>query len=344
MNKLRRCLALLCVLWTLPTAALGSFQVTDETPAPTAPPVTPVPAERPEPFLGLPQLTEAGFLKEPLSASAPAFIHVDEQAGHWYFISEDLHVHIERRRLKVRYKWVYYFIAHVRFQGEQLFRAYNKNPDKPEKGRDKPEHIAAQHNLVYAQNGDLYTWRIEEKKYPGVIIRDGRIIRNQSYNRATINIPPLDELSLYPDGHVEMRSPGAVTAEEYLEKGALDVLAFGPMLLTNGQIDDRLDINFKHTEPRSALGVVGPGHFVGIMVEGRNKRSAGASLRFVAERLLEEGVTDAYTLDGGQTAAMVFMGRIVMDPGTYNGYTKTRRQPDVVGIGTTTQTVPGGTK
>ena len=69
-------------------------------------------------------------------------------------------------------------------------------------------------------------------------------------------------------------------------------------------------------------------------------RAVGAGLSFVADRLLEEGCTNAFTLDGGQTAAMVFMGKTVMDPGTYNGYTKTRAQPDVIGIGVTEQKVP----
>ncbi len=69
------------------------------------------------------------------------------------------------------------------------------------------------------------------------------------------------------------------------------------------------------------------------MVEGRNERSAGAGLRFVADHLLERGCREAFTLDGGQTAAMIFMGKNVMDPGTYNGFHNTRRQQDILGIG-----------
>jgi exopolysaccharide biosynthesis protein len=130
-----------------------------------------------------------------------------------------------------------------------------------------------------------------------------------------------------------MRTPGQMSAGEYLARGATDVLAFGPILFSGRVLDERLQKSFTHLEPRSALGVVSPGHFVGIMVEGRNKRSAGAGLAFVAQRLLEQGCTDAFTLDGGQTAAMVFMGKNVMDPGIYNGFHKTRNQQDVVGIG-----------
>ncbi len=317
--------------------------VVADTPAPTAAPSpAPFPSyiTTPAPFTDYPALGRDGFLEKPISENGPAFIHVDVETGHWVYIGTDLRVEIERRIYKEPGRQrIYYFIADVRFKGSQLFRAYSNNPDRPEKGYDKPENIARQHNLVYAQNGDLFTWRIEEKRYPGLIIRDGKVVRDQTYDKATVNGPPLDELSLYPDGHVEMRSPGELSANDYLQKGALDVLAFGPLLLKNGELDDRvLGRHFRSLEPRSAIGFKAPGHFIGIMVEGRNKRSAGAGLLFVAQRLLEEGCSDAFTLDGGQTAAMVFMGDIVMDPGTYNGYTKTRRQPDVIGIGSTQQT------
>ena len=341
----QRGLCLLCCLALLwPGAAQASFVVVDETsaPLPTQAPAlpTPAPAERPLPFEALPALDDAGFLPAPLFADGPAFVHVDEKAGHWIYISETLNVRIERRRLKQRYKWVYYFIAHVRFRGDEHFRAFSKNPQRPARDMDKPEIIAREHRVVYAQNGDLFTWRLQKKKYAGVIIRDGQVLSTQTYDRTTVNTPPLDELSLYADGRVLISPPGVISPEEYLERGALDVLAFGPTLLKDGVKDPRLETDFRHLEPRSAIGVVAPGHFVGIMVEGRNKRSTGAGLHFVADRLLEEGCVDAFTLDGGQTAAMVFLGDIVMDPGTYNGYTKTRRQPDIIAIGTTDQRPP----
>ena len=204
----------------------------------------------------------------------------------------------------------------------------------------KPESIARKHRVIYAQNGDLFSYRVYQKRYPGIIIRDGRILYEKTYPRATVNIPPLDELSLYPDGRMEMRPPGEMSAQEYIDRGATDVFAFGPTLIRAGVKDPRLRKDFRSPEPRSAIGLVAPGHAVGILAEGRNKRSTGVPLDFVADRLLEEGCVEAITLDGGQTAAMVFMGELVMDPGTFSGYTKTRRQPDIVGIGVTRQEIP----
>jgi exopolysaccharide biosynthesis protein len=53
---------------------------------------------------------------------------------------------------------------------------------------------------------------------------------------------------------------------------------------------------------------------------------------------LEYGCHEAFTLDGGQTAAMVFLGEEVMDPGIYNGFQQARKQQDVIGIGQSDQT------
>lgn len=337
---MRRLVCLLACLLLLPLTALAQFVVgTEPTEAPT-PTVTAVPAQRPPPFTGYPTLNERGFLDAPLSAKAPAFVYANQEEGRWIYISTDLNINIERRMIKGRGGRHYYFIAHILFEGDQAFRSYRNNPKNPVRDLAKPEAIAKKHRVIYGQNGDLFSYRVYQKRYPGIIIRDGKILYQKTYSRPTVNIPPLDELSLYPDGRIEMRLPGEMSAQEYLERGASDVFAFGPTLIKAGVKDPRLVKDFRSPEPRSAMGLVAPGHVVGIMAEGRNQRSIGVPLSFVADRLLEEGCVEAITLDGGQTAAMVFMGSLVMDPGTFSGYTKTRRQPDIVGIGVTTQRLP----
>ena len=266
-------------------------------------------------------------------SDADEFIHIDEEAGQYIYLSKDLSVHILRFSGRYNKKTVIWYMADIRFAAPNHFRAFSADPQKPSRTQEQPSLIARRNQVVYAQNGDLFSFRLYNKERVGLIIRAGQVLREDTYTRPVAKIPPLDELALFSDGHIEMRTPGQMTAQAYLDAGALDVLAFGPVLLHDGVKDDRLDISFTHREPRSALGVVSPGHFIGIMVEGRNDRSAGAPLRFVADRLLEAGCTEAFTLDGGQTAAMLFMGEYVMDPGTYSGFHNVRRQQDIVGIG-----------
>jgi len=325
-HTIKQTLALLCAL--LMISALVPW---NQGKAAAAPAVTPVDASTPPPFTDYPTLSESGFLCP--DCEEEEFVHEDPENGQYIYISRDLRVEINRHQAVHEKRKLVWFIADIRFQGYEAFRAFLADPGNY-RIQARPSDIALRNKVVYAQNGDLFTWRYYNKKTVGLIIRSGKPLHKTTYNKPLGAVPPLDELALYPDGTVEMNHPGRVSPEEYLQKGAMDVLAFGPILFRDGVKDSRLSKHFAHREPRSALGVVEPGHFIGILVEGRNERSVGASLNFVADRLMELGCVEAFTLDGGQTASMIFMGKEVMDPGIYNGFQKARLQQDIIGIGT----------
>lgn len=291
----------------------------------------PFPHEGPAPYAAYPATDSEGFLA--LEWPEAEFAHSDEEAGRWLYLSHDLRVEIERFSGTFERRKIVWFLADVRFRDEQAFRVYSANPKRPGQGQERPAKIAKTHQVVYAQNGDFFTYRANRGHLTGMIIRDGKLLHKNTYKRANAGIPPLDELALFPDGSIQMRTPGQLSAQDYLDLGVRDVLAFGPILFQDRVKDKRLDQSFTHREPRSALGVIEPGHVVGILVEGRNERSVGANLQFVADRLLERGCVEAFTLDGGQTASMVFLGQEVMDPGIYNGFQQARKQQDIVGIG-----------
>ena len=284
--------------------------------------------------IAYPPLCEDGFLAA--DAGETEFIHADWKTGLWCYISNDLRVEIERFSGKVSNKKAVWFVSDIRARNGEIFSSFADSLEK-RASKSRPEYIAQKNRVVYAQNGDLWTWRIEEKRYPGLIIRDGEIIKNQTYKKQTDAMPPLDELSVYADGRFEVRDPGEMSAEEYIERGARDVFAFGPVMLRDGVMDPRLEKEFGSLQPRSAIGMIEPGHYISVMVEGRTKRSWGTDLKFLADILLERGCTQAFNLDGGQTAAMVFMGELVMNEPTYNGFTNTRSQPDIIGTGTSDQ-------
>lgn len=281
-----------------------------------------------------PKLSEEGFL--PDDAADEEFVYADRKAGLWCYISKDLRVEIERFAGKVANQKTVWFVSDIRAGKGLVLSSYcDSHEDRDHKSR--PEYIAQKNRVVYAQNGDLWIWRVEEKRFPGIIIRDGEIIKNQTYRKSVKAMPPLDELSIYEDGRFEVRMPGEMSAEEYLARGARDVFSFGPILIRDGVMDPRLEKEFSSLQPRSAIGMIEPGHYVGVMVEGRTKRSWGTDLKFLADILMERGCTQAFNLDGGQTSAMVFMGNLVMEAPTYNGFTNTRSQTDIIGIGTSGQ-------
>ena len=70
-----------------------------------------------------------------------------------------------------------------------------------------------------------------------------------------------------------------------------------------------------------------------LCVEGRQERSKGAEIRWLAERMLERGVQEALNLDGGGTAILVFMGERVNRRGNFS----TRVVGSMTGFGVSEQ-------
>lgn len=282
-------------------------------------------------FSGFPETDTMGYLV-PGVVAGDEFVHEDPELGVWAYLSPTLRVEVYRLKTTTEHGKLVWLEAEVKSRGP-VFRAYSDNAERPKAGRDYPQLIARKHRVVLGVSGDYFNFRIGSKIPLGVIIRDGKVISSHTYAKRVQGQPPLDEMSLYADGRMEVRYPREIGSKEYLALGALDVLAFGPILLRDGIMDDRLEKRFQGQEPRVSAGMIAPGHYIAITVEGRHKRSVGADCLFMAERMLKRGVANAITLDGGQTTCMVFMGTLINEPGEFNGYKFVRKQPDILGIG-----------
>ena len=125
-----------------------------------------------------------------------------------------------------------------------------------------------------------------------------------------------------------------LTAEEYLEAGAVDVLAFGPILIRDGKLNEE-GLNKYGTShaQRTAVGMVEKGHYWFMMLEGRITRSRGDGIRFLAEKLFEKGCSLGFNLDGGDTACIVFMGHQLCKNQNGKRNKPSRRTSDILGVG-----------
>ena len=110
-------------------------------------------------------------------------------------------------------------------------------------------------------------------------------------------------LAQYPDGSLQVFDCSEKSAEELLQSGAVNVFSFGPWLIRDGEINDLVYRYFRDTEPRQALGMIEPHHYLLLSVQGRNRDSKGTMLQRVAEMMQARGVTQALNLDGGNTDA-----------------------------------------
>lgn len=277
-----------------------------------------------------PVLNDAGFLDE------GEFVYENESDGIWRYASPALKVEI--RRYFDKSKTLTWYETEVWSKGE-TFRCIPNDPEDRVNSTDWPKNIAQKNGTVLAINSDFYHLRVQQKSRTGIVIRDGEIIgtKTNGHNKGTF--PNLDTMALYPDGRMEVYASDAYTAEEYLEMGAVDVLAFGPYLIQDGQLNETALKKYgKSSAPRAAIGMVEPGHYFAMMLEGRHSKSKGAGISFLADKLMEKGCQTGFNVDGGQTATMVFMGEQIIQVGKTSGSNASaRKATEILGIGTSAQ-------
>jgi len=233
-------------------------------------------------------------------------ILIDPENGIWQY--ESPREKIEIKKVTDELNKLIWFEVHLYLSSQHPLITMATNPDKPGTNYQTPVQIARTNHYVFAINDDFFGYRISHKHTIGIVIRNKKIISSATYSRSNSKTPNLDCMALYPDGTAEVYRSFELTAEEYINKGAYTVLAFGPILIRDGVMNDLLNSYWKNREPRVGLGLVEPYHYVVVVIEGRHKKSPGANLKLLAEKLMDMGAVQALNLDGGQTSALVFMG------------------------------------
>lgn len=107
-------------------------------------------------------------------------------------------------------------------------------------------------------------------------------------------------------------------------KRATEAIGGGPVLVRNGRIDvtaAQEGFGTSHTDrrhPRTAIGRASDGEIWLIVVDGRQKMSAGSTLPELAQQMLGYGLVDAINLDGGGSSAMNLFGGLINRPSDPN--------------------------
>ena len=286
-------------------------------------------AEEPGAF---PVLNEEGFL------DVGEYVYENAEAGVWRYVDDQLKVEIYRRTDKnEKGSNLLWYEAEVWTRGDETWQLFTNNEGKHMSGNAWPWIIAQKNQTVLAINTDFAQHRYPKKdKSVGIVIRNGKVFSDKTKNTTNKAWPSLDVLALYPDGRMEVYESAEKTADEYLAMGVTSTLCFGPWLIRDGQLntEEFATMNLGNN-PRTAIGMVEPGHYFAMVLEGRDKtRSVGAFLDFLAERMYEKGCTLAFNLDGGETSCMLFMGKqISAVGGTNNAGGSARRATEILGIG-----------
>ena len=189
---------------------------------------------------------------------------------------------------------------------------------------DTTSNISSQVGAILAINGDYYGFRDS-----GYVMRNGYLYRSDSSGAD-------EDLVIYEDGNFEIINESEVSAEELEAKGAVQIFSFGPALVNGGEVtvSEGEEVGqAMNSNPRTAIGQIGEGHYVFVVSDGRTSESAGLTLKQLADVMDDLGCNVAYNLDGGGSTTMVFNGQVVNKPTTNGHSIKERSVSDIVYIG-----------
>ena len=253
----------------------------------------------------LPPLNEDGTLAD---KAAEPFLYKNEEAGLWIYISGTLSIEI--RRYDNRIDNILWFETRVRLSGGNRIKTIFSDDRQSGKAFAKPLKIVQKHQAVLAFSDDFFGWRRSGSDVEGIIVREGTIYSDKT--RANRKFPPLDIIAAMPDGTLKTFAPDAHTAQEYLDMGVLNTWAFGPTLVSGGQVSTQLDFAANSaSQPRQAMGMLAPNDYIFLTVTGRRKDSDGATIQWLANRMAGLGAQEAINLDGGNSVMLVFDGEML---------------------------------
>ena len=191
---------------------------------------------------------------------------------------------------------------------------------------DKTSSIASQNNAILAINGDYYGFRST-----GFVMRNGYL-----YRSVRAKDPDQEDLVLHEDGSLTIHREASLTDEELMDSDATDVFSFGPGLVIDGEISvssgDEVE-RAQVTNPRTAIGVISPLHYVFVVSDGRTRESVGLSLLELAKLMKSLKCETAYNLDGGGSSTIWFNGKVLNRPTTFGDAIAEREVSDIVYIG-----------
>lgn len=186
-------------------------------------------------------------------------------------------------------------------------------------------NLATANNAIFAINGDGCG---QSNRSKGYLVRNGITYRSTARTSGDT-----EALVVYGDGNMEIIDEKETTLASVTNKW--HVFSFGPALINNSKISVGVEQEIANQtmadNPRTAIGMVEPLHYVIIVGNGRTSVDKGLTLYQLAQALAYEGCTLGYNLDGGGSSTIWFKGEVLNYPTTHGSY-KEREVSDIVYI------------
>ena len=174
--------------------------------------------------------------------------------------------------------------------------------------------IAKDNNAIAAINGGGFTdestgskWTGTGANPAGVIITGGKTIydgiKNENEKRETVALTQTGKLLVGPYSTKQM---GAF--------GVTEAVSFGPAMIVNGQKMITKGDGGWGIAPRTCIAQRKDGAILLLVIDGRELRSIGATLKEAQDIMYEYGAYNATNLDGGSSSTMFYDDEIINNP------------------------------
>lgn len=179
---------------------------------------------------------------------------------------------------------------------------------------ERTSDMAKDNNAVAAINGGAFNDRSDDGTlwagtgaFPGgFLIVDGKLVYPEKFNLDE-RLP--DCLGITNDGKLIV---GSNSINDLKKKNVKDALVFGPTLIMNGKLLNIYDD--QGITARTAIGQRQNGEVLLLVMDGRQAKSAGASLLEIQKIMMDQGAYNAINLDGGSSTTMYYDGEVVNNP------------------------------
>lgn len=218
------------------------------------------------------------------------------------YSTDNVHMTIEKKVVGSGDDTVTYYVADVYVSSLQYIRTALADGEYGTNIKQDVDAIASDNNAIFAITGDSYG-----NNTTGIVIRDGILYRDDENDA--------DVCLLYTDGTMKTFTAAEFDEESVKDDDVWQAWCFGPALLDGeGNVLSEFTTTsyLSQAHPRVAIGYVAPGHYVFVVVDGRDEGySRGATLSELAAIMQKEGCLTAYNLDGGGSSSMLYDGEYI---------------------------------
>jgi exopolysaccharide biosynthesis protein len=194
----------------------------------------------------------------------------------------------------------------------------------------KGKVLAQRVHAAFATNGDYFSYIPD-----GYLIRQGVLYRNLPNGKRDVLL--IDDKG---DFHIELQAGDGIH-EAYQDKGIVNSFNFGPALVVDGtRVTEYIDENNAALKGRQRMAIAqvkrGSLEYILVACAGPKGKNKGMTLYEFSQIIAQQGVENAYNLDGGYSTMMIFKDEYIN-----SDYEKTMRKiSDIIYFVSLHETIP----